>query len=374
MRKLIRLSQKPLFSVVSSFLLLFVSTIIAVQFVGCVVDEEAYSHVTGECKFNEIVLTLDQNSFDLPVGGTRIIEARVTAISNCVNFLDRIDIGSADNKQLNVPQIEACTSDECVNNMGVCNLVVSVPQNTATGTYLLEVMALACSDWQCDTSSNAYIIASEEIEVNVINDPFNDFSISMPASFGVSQGFDFTVNVDIERYNGHDLDVSLWLEDLPDYVGYSFDPNPVPVGVPSSQLTITADYQAFQGEYYPILAKASDHNVEKHTVFHLSILEPFHLTLIPDMFQISQGQSRTVELHTNRIGIFTFPIMFSAEGDLIGQGIDVTFDPNPVNGESSNVTIDVDNTVPAGSTYTVTIKGIGDQLEKSTYLSVTVLE
>lgn len=359
MKYIHRLFSHTFFSVVLIFSV--------VQFTGCANEEE--SGVTGDCIISQVGLTLAPGSVELGVGESDEIEAVVVVVCNCSDVISSVSVSSSmNNPQENAPFLSGCSDGDCANNMGACNMYVNVPEGTEEGTYTLEAIASASTD-----DSDGY--GSAFLTVNVTNNPTYDFNISLPAEFGVALGSEIPVNVSITREPGHELDIELYMEDeeLPDHISYTFEPSTVTINDPSSLLTVSAGYEAIPGEYFPLLAKANDGNVEKHAVFELNVIEPFHLTVLPAMIEISQGQSGSVELHTNRIGMFTFPITLSAEGDLIGQGIDVAFDPNPVNGESSNTTIDVDNAVAIG-TYPVTIKGLGDELEKQVVLTVEVVE
>ena len=174
------------------------------------------------------------------------------------------------------------------------------------------------------------------------------------------------------RIMGHDLEINFTLLDLPAKVDYMFDPNPVPGDESTSELTISAEYDATPGTY-ELQARANDGNIEKGKFITFYVIEPFFLTYSQDSIEINQGGQGTLSVFMNRMGNYSPDIYLTVSGDIIGQGIEIDLNPNPATGMTSYATINVGDGVATGN-YIVTITGTVELLEKSTELEIIVVE
>jgi len=208
-----------------------------------------------------------------------------------------------------------------------------------------------------------------------------DFRLAMvPPTIGVIQGRSFSITASIERLGGHSDEITMTLDNLPQRLSYVYEPNPIPGGQNSSQLTITAEPNAIPGDDYSIRAMSTDGTVERFVNFPLYVIEPFTLSVEPSAISISQGQSATVDVTVEpKVGGFNDWVVLTTESDIIGEGtnlVDTIFNPNPlppVDLHTSELTLTVGESVPPG-TYPITINGLGGNVPKTTELQLTVTE
>ena len=271
---------------------------------------------------------------------------------------------------LNVTEliIEPCTTHTLSNNIGKCNITFTIPSNTAPGSYrvILDIeVAKTGGDIQ------KYGKTFDTMMVNILS-PFSLFPIS--SSITVAQGLSEQITVNITRQGGYNGSINLTLEDFPQGVSFSYDPNSAPGA--SSTLTITADPSTVPGTY-DLTIKGSEGNNEATAPLTLIIEEPFGLNLDSDILNIKQGENDSVMVNIDRIFGYGESITLSAEASIIGQGInlvDTTFNPNPVTwiDDSSKLILTVGQSVPLGN-YMLEIKGTVGTLIKNTNLELNVI-
>jgi len=264
--------------------------------------------------------------------------------------------------------IEACTTYTLTNSIGKCNITFTIPSETASGLYQVVLdIEVAKSGGDIQKSKKTF----DTMMVNVLS-PFSLFPIS--SSITVAQGLSEQISINIYRQTGYTESITLTLEDLPQGVTYSYDPNPAPEN--HSLLTITADESAVPGSY-DLTIKGSEGNNEATDQLTLIIEEPFGLNLTPSSISIKQGETDSVMIGVDRIFGYSETVILSAEANIIGQGsnfVDTTFNPNPVtwNDDPSQLTLTVGQSVPLGN-YMLEIKGAVGTLIKSTNLELSVV-
>lgn len=349
------------------FYLLIILSIVTLIFPGACGDQ---SLVTGECEFEEIYIYPEVNSIMINPGEQMDVAVDVTVICNCEDFMDFIIIDKVNNSDYsNVDIMNSGELFNAENNQASGQLALKVAQEADFGTYIID-FSISC---EATIGNNGYGKSSTAtIQVIVSN---GDFSINAPNSFGVVQSLDFTVSCSIERTNNHQDVITLEVPEPPANVTFLIDPNPIPAGVSTFNLTAQASFNAVPGN--PLVEiKGNDGVNQHHDIFTLYILEAYYLTLSLQSIEIVQGQVEQITVYNNRIATFLPAINMYAEGDILGVGdewVTVTFDPNPVSETYCEADIIVGNEVPAGS-YQISIFGETGQFLKSTILELLVAE
>ncbi|MCF8368293.1 MAG: hypothetical protein K9G76_04565 [Bacteroidales bacterium] len=375
MKKLNRFFPGFLFSISSFLPALIFSAILMVVLQSCgpeTDDVDDTSLVTGDCEYTGIQINLEHETLQIPTGGQASMEVQVIAISNCNEYVREIVIGM--NLEGTDPELEidGCLDNDCGSNTGACDITINVDEGTMPGTYNGKINASAYADEALDIS----ISGEATFEVVVFSIP--DFTIVAPNSIGLVQDNQITTAINVNRSIGHTTDINLILDEeyIPPHITYNFDPNPVPPGVESSQLTLWAGANSVPNTFN-LQVTGSDGEIEKDDIFTVFLIAPFYLTLSQESIEIAQGQTGTLEVFMNRIGGYNFvPINLTSQSDIIGVGddfVEVTFDPNPSESASSIATLSVGSAVIPGS-YPVTFKGTVNALNKYITFNLTVTE
>ena len=358
-------SQFPFSSLMLTSLLFLVLSVSTFHFSGCAPETD--TKLGHRCKVTDFQVTPDPDHFSIAPGSSEMIEIIAEIMSECYDIAKWFKVEITGNNPAGIT-LTGFNSVPMDADYGFRTGDISVPQGTPAGSYQIEILTTATLE------DDRTAVDTKTLFVDVTATP--DFSLSLPESFGVAQTKSITVTANISRTGDHSENINLTIDNFPANATYSFDPNPVQGGVNSSLLTVSADFSAIPDEY-SLLAKGNDGTLERHDLFTLFLIEPFHLSFLQSTISIVQGQSGSLDIYMNRMGGYPDSIDLVAEGGIIGQGanfVEVTIDPNPsYNSISSTVTLLVGNSVTAG-TYDITFKGTVGQLEKSVILHLTVIE
>jgi len=319
----------------------------------------------SDCNSNDLQTLITPASVTITAGSSQDISIQVSFSSECTNVGKTFSIVLQD---YNTSVIFSGRNGVSMNNnSGSCTVVVSAPLEAAAGTYELHLFVTA------ELKGGGQLEDTESLIVNIIEEP--SFSLNIATNWGVAQGLSMTIPEKITRTGGHDADILLSLDRIPEHTSYSYDPNPVTGALLSSQLTLRAEIYAIPGKY-SLVAIGSDGAREKFQYFDIFIIEPFKITFSQDTISIARGQSDFLNVHMNRLSIFFDPVFLSVEGAIAGQGTDYVeteFTENPTTESFMRLNLMVGNDVPPGN-YILTVKGSVGLLEKSADLKLTVLE
>ena len=100
----------------------------------------------------------------------------------------------------------------------------------------------------------------------------------------------------------------------------------------------------------------------------------FTLSVAPATLSLAPGGSGNVTVTINRTGGFAGAVALTLEGSGVGTGassVAGVFAPNPANGGSSALTVNVGASVAAGD-YALTVRGVAGSLDKTAGFSLTV--
>ncbi len=191
-------------------------------------------------------------------------------------------------------------------------------------------------------------------------------------AFTVQAGLEATTAVTITREHGYDQPVTLAVTGGPVGVGASFSPSPV-TGT-TSTMTLAVTPVVAPGTYNLVL-RANGTGVAEQTIPLTLTVTPtgsFGLTAGPAALTIVAGQSATSTITVTRTEGYAGTIALTSTG--APTGVTVSFVPTSVTTgtATSEMTVVVDATVPAGS-HTITVRGNGPNVaEQTTTVALTV--
>ena len=214
-------------------------------------------------------------------------------------------------------------------------LDIGAANNAAPGTYAVTVRG---------TSGSRSHSAAVAVAVTA---PTADFSMELSASLvSVKCGLSTSVGVSIER-QGLVEPVTLSLRDVPTGVDATFAPDPEVGG--GSTLSVVVGASTVPGSYalYIDATAGSIQHTNTLALLVVAVTTPdFSIALAPQSFSVEPGASGTVMLRIDRVGSVG-PVSLSLEG--APAGVTSRFEPNPAEGASSILVIEVDRSVAMGS-------------------------
>jgi len=231
----------------------------------------------------------------------------------------------------------------------------------APGTYTITVQAEGGSV-EDDATFQLTIVEQDE----------GGFTLTAnPGQVSIEQGDSESVTIEIARIAPYAGEVTLSLENAPEGLTGSFDPNPAAGN--TATLTLTAD-EDLAAQVYEVTVRGTG-SPEATTTISVTITEPadeggFELSVNPNQISIEKGASGQVSVGIDRIAPYAGAVTLSLEN--APAGLTGTFDPNPVAGGTSTLTLNASAGLTA-QTYVVTIRGTGSP-EATTTLSVTITE
>jgi hypothetical protein len=201
-------------------------------------------------------------------------------------------------------------------------------------------------------------------------EPVGSVSVTaLPTSLTVPQGGTGTVTVTLTRDGGFADPVNVTVEGLPSGVSVSVSPTQLTGATTQAVVTVNVASTVAAGTYTATVRASADGVGAATTTYTLVVTaQSVAFTTSPASLSIQQGSSGTVLLNvarTNFAGNFTPTVSGNPSGML------VTFDPAPITGNSSQVTVNVGSGVPV-NTYNVVIAASGVPGNPSVTLPVNV--
>ncbi|MCX7750182.1 MAG: hypothetical protein N2320_01235 [Candidatus Bipolaricaulota bacterium] len=197
-----------------------------------------------------------------------------------------------------------------------------------------------------------------------------DFKLdTTPITMSVPQGRSGTTKITVtrERFDG---EISFSLTGAPSGVTYKFDPAKTDKKGTETTLTLTvADTVATQKYTLKVVAQSGNKKKERTLELTVQVKPDFTLAATPTSLTVRQGASGTVTVNITRNATFTGAVALTLEG--APAGVTGTFSPASVTGASSTLTLSVAPTAAAG-TYSLTIRGKGDGIDKTVAVRLTV--
>ena len=235
---------------------------------------------------------------------------------------------------------------------------VNVANTVAPGNYTLTIKGTATG------------IADKTTTLGVTVAAASSFTISAaPTALTIAPGANSNSTVTIVRSN-LTADVALSLVNPPAGITGTFTPATLTGTTLSSTLQVNVAGTVAPGTY-PITVQGVGGSVTQTTTINVTVAAGSTVTLAmqPAALTIQQGLSGQATLNLTRTN-FTGNVTPSVTGN--PAGMTVTFNPTPITGNSSNVTVNVGSGVAPG-TYNLTITGAaGTAGNPTTTLAVTV--
>ncbi len=233
---------------------------------------------------------------------------------------------------------------------------LTIPATSQTGTLQVAVATTALTQAYSVTvtAKSGSLQHTATLTVNVSAIPAPDFSLGFSgnSSFTLQQGAAAQVgSVTIARQTNFTAPVTLALEGSiagtgVDKVAADFPGNPV-TGT-SAFLNLLVGANVPPGTY-PLTVRGTSGTINQTLALSLTVFKPpFTFTLSPNDVSVPKGSSRSITVTLNREAGFTDAVNLSS-----GQadGTTITFNPNPVTGNTTTLTIVAAPNAPVGVVY-----------------------
>jgi kumamolisin len=258
--------------------------------------------------------------------------------------------------------VTAAFSPTSITGAGTSTLTFTASSTAAAGSYTITVTGTPASGTAETTTLT--------LTVSAASTP--SFSLSATAA-SVKDGSTGTSTVTETVTNGYNTAVTLSASGLPTGVTAAFSPTSI-TGAGTSTLTFTASSTAAAGTYIITVTGTPASGTAKTTTLTLTVTAAvtgsFTISVSPTSGYLNRGQSGYAVVTTTASGGFNSAITFSATG--IPSGVTGSFSPTSVTGSgTTDFTLTVSKTAPTG-TSTITIKGTGGGITKTTILTFQV--
>lgn len=223
-------------------------------------------------------------------------------------------------------------------------VTLTVATTLAAGTYNLTIRAAGSG-----ISAEATFVLTVNAVAEYVLEVSPDTLTIVPGTTGDST----EVTLTRTNFTG---DVNLTAEDLPAGMVVSFSPNPVSSN--TSTATVTVGGSVADGTYDVLIRGSATGLADRTDTLVVIVSAPpgsaYSLSVTPDTLSITQGEQGMAAVGISRINGHTDAVSLT----LIGGPVSVTglFIPNPVTGNTSDLTVDVGPSVPAGG-YDVNVRG-----------------
>lgn len=239
-------------------------------------------------------------------------------------------------------------------------LTINVASSVAPGTFNLTVKGSATGPGDKTTTVAVTVTA-----------PSGGFTISAaPAALNIAAGATGNSTVTIVRTN-LTTDVALSLVSPPTGITGTFTPATLTGTTLTSNLVLTVAANVAAGTY-PVTVRGTAGSITQNTTVNVTVppaASTVTLSTTPTTLTINQGSSATATLNATRTN-FTGNITPSATGN--PAGMTVSFNPTPLTGNTSTITVNVGSGVAVGQ-YNLTITGAaGAAGNPTTTLQVSV--
>lgn len=170
-----------------------------------------------------------------------------------------------------------------------------------------------------------------------------------------------------DRFDG---EVSFSLTGAPTGVTAKFDPVKTDKKGTETTLTLTVgDTVATQKYTLKVVAQSGNRKKEQTLELTVLVKPDFTLAAAPTALTVRQGATGTVTVSITRNATFTGAVALTLEG--APAGVTGTFSPASATGATSTLSLSVATTAAPG-TYTLTVRGRGDGIDKTTTVRLTV--
>ncbi len=237
------------------------------------------------------------------------------------------------------------------------------PQCTTTSSSVLTIGTNAAAPLGTFTPAVTGQNGDTTKNAPALSYTIQDFSISLnPSSLTVVQGTSVSGKVTITPLNGFSGCVNLGPSNVPDGVGFSFNPNPACSG--SSTMTVNAN--AFGALNSFDVTITGSNQGQPRTADLMLTVAGFQLTTC-DHLTVFPGASGSCTVNINPSKGYSGSVTLSASN--LPSGVTVTFNPNPTTG-SSTMTVTVAASAAPGD-YVINITGADGNVSKA--VNVTLI-
>lgn len=245
---------------------------------------------------------------------------------------------------------------------------INVATTVAPGNYTVTIRGVAASARIDGVDEAAAIADPRTTTVALTVTTAASFSLSAsPNALTIAPGASGTSTVTLVRTN-FATDVALSVPTQPSGITGSFAPATLSGGTLGSTVTITVPGTTPAGTY-PVTIQGVGGSLTQTTTVTVTVPAPnVTFSATPSSLSIQQGGTGTTTLNVARTA-FTTNITPAVTGN--PAGMTVSFNPNPVTGTSSTVTVTVGSSVTP-NTYNVVIAATGVPGNPSVTLPVTV--
>ncbi len=246
------------------------------------------------------------------------------------------------------------TTDPLVSAISAATLTIPASSQSGTLQVTVAANALAQTYSVTVTAKSGTLQHTATLTINVSPPPASEFSLgfSSNSSFTLQQGASAQVgSVTIGRQSTFTAPVTLTLEGSiagtgADKVAADFPGNPV-AGA-STFLNLLVGANVLPGTY-PLTVRGTSGAINQTLALSLTVFKPpFTFTLSPNDVSVPKGSSRSITVTLNREAGFTDAVNLSS-----GQanGTTISFNPNPVTGNTTTLTITAAPDAPVGVVY-----------------------
>jgi uncharacterized membrane protein len=278
--------------------------------------------------------------------------------------------GFAGNVSLSAPQPPEATATLSTNTIpngsGTSTWTVTPTTTNTPGDFYYYAEA---------TATSGGVTQTLQVTLGVNSFQYADFSLNTtPILQTVLAGNGASYALPVTPQNGFAGNVSLSLSGLPAGANATFNPNPVPNGSGTSILTVTTTSSTAPGNYIPSITATSgslSHGVLFDLVVNAPSTPDFSLSATPASETVVHGNGTSYALSVTPSNGFEGNVSLSL-GPL-PEGVNATFNTNPVPNASGTSTLTVTTTSStAPGNYTIPITGTSGSLTKSALVTLVV--
>jgi hypothetical protein len=314
------------------------------------------------CSYAQPTVTLSPSSYSVPPGTT--VNFAVTIKNNNGPTCDD-SVFSLSNSSLAgfTASLDKSSITLAHGASGSATFTVTSDPATSGGNYRLFVLAKDNAGGLSGAGSGSYIVSAP-------------FSLSASSSsVSIAQGGSSTINVTSTINPPFSNSVSLDISGVPAGVMSGFAPSTFPApGSGKSVLSLLVAPNATPG-IYSLTITGTGGGLTQQVPLTLTINSSgnFALAVSPTSINVLKGGSNTAVVASNIVGSFMSGVSLSISGlpPSLTASFSPTTVPSPGNG-TSTLTISADNSATVGSSYMLTITGVGSGLTRTTPISVTI--
>ncbi len=244
------------------------------------------------------------------------------------------------------------------------SLALAVAANAAAGTYPITIRATGASVTAATTTFTLTVAVPQTPAFTLA---------ATPAAITIVAGQSGTSQIAVTRTGGFTGNVQLTLDNPPTGVTGIFTPNPATT-TPSS-LAVSVASGTAAGAYTLTVRGTGTGAAAATTTIALTVTAPapvptLALALTPTAVTITQAQqSAALPIVITRGGGLTGDVQFALEG--APTGVTGIFTPNPATGSSTQLVVNVAQSVAAGA-YNVVVRGTVGTVTSTAALALTV--